>query len=83
MQALIIKHSDGEYDDYREEIDAVWVRDEPFNWTDLYVEFQRLNTAARDENRGKKKGLIPELTLTHFLYANDFVPVFNFVEQLD
>jgi len=83
MQGLIIKHSEGQYDEYREEVDALWIRDEPFNWADLHAEFERLVKGVLEENRGKKKNLIPSITLTQFLYANGFVPVFTFDEQLD
>lgn len=83
MQGLIIKSSYGQYDDYTENIDALWIRNEPFDWASLYGEFLRLNGEARKENSGKKKDHIPELTLTQFLYANEFIPIFQFTEQLD
>jgi hypothetical protein len=83
MKGLIIKHSEGQYDDYREEIDALWIRDESFDWPSLYAEFQRLTKGVLEENRGKKKNFVPSITLTQFLLANNFIPVCDFEEQLD
>lgn len=83
MKGLIIRSSYGTYDDYTENNDALWIRDEEFNWESLYAEFKRLNDGIRQENQGKKKDRIPEITLTQFLYANDFIPIFDFEEQMN
>jgi hypothetical protein len=82
MNALVVKSSHGQYDDYTEVTDSVWVREEPFNWPFLRAEFQRLCEGVRKENQGKQKNLIPTISLEQFLLANDFFPV-DFEEQLD
>lgn len=83
MKGLLIRSSYGSYDEYTENTDALWVRNEPFDWAALYAEFKRLNDEAVKENKGKETNFTPTLTLTQFLYANDFIPIFEFVEQMN
>jgi hypothetical protein len=83
MQILILKSSSGQYDDYQETIEEIWVREESFVWEVLHAEYKRLVKGAMDFNKGRKKDLLPVISLSDFLLANgfSFVPEFN--EHLD
>ena len=89
MKALIFKSGYGQYSDYEEHINSVWVRDEPFDWEDLQAQFKRITDNITKVNneiskmpKKQRKAFIPHLSLEQFLLANDFVQV-EFQEQRD
>lgn len=83
MKALILKTSSGQYDEYQETIEEVWIRDEPFNWPKLYAEYRRLVGGAVNENKSKKKNLLPVISLSDFLRANGFIWIMEYDEHMD